>query len=296
MSFEEKEVADQVADEILTVKEDDNRLFFILILVFLACLIFLVSSVSFAVFDTYYNGGNFNGDRTGGKKEIIKVKTKIIVDDKGNDEDKDKEKQEDKDKKEDDKSKTIVDNKSVVEDNVSTDETTTTTTKEIKKTTKKPVVPEDIDTGVVLFNFIEKSNYINMSNVFPTADNVGKHLTGDNETFDFNISASLKDVTRNVAYEISIVPIAGNTIKTSDLRVYLLEDDNEVSVTGRDVNTYSQLPNSTRRRGGKLLYKKVISSDASFNYTFKMWYAETANVYKDSKKFSCKIAVDAYYE
>ena len=35
----EKEVADQVADEILTVEEDDHRLFFLMLL-FLICLLF----------------------------------------------------------------------------------------------------------------------------------------------------------------------------------------------------------------------------------------------------------------
>ena len=279
MSFEEKEVADKVADEILTVKEEDNRLFFVLVLLFLSCLIFLVSSVSFAVFDTYYNGG---------KKEVINVGTDIIVDDKDKDKNKDKDKDEDKNKGETNNQGTIVDNGSAG------DNEKTTTTKKTKRTTTRP--QEDIDDGIVLFNFIEKSNYINMSNVFPTDDNVGKHLTGENETFDFNISATLKNVTRNVAYEISIVPIAGNTIKPTDLRVYLVEDGNEVSITGRDVNTYSQLPNSTRRNGAKVIYKRVVSSNSNSNYTFKMWYSKDAQIYKESKKFSCKIAVDAYYE
>ena len=55
-TFEEKVVADQVADEILTVEVDkENRRYFFLVLLFLICLIFLVSSVSFSVFNTYYN-------------------------------------------------------------------------------------------------------------------------------------------------------------------------------------------------------------------------------------------------
>ena len=45
------------ADEILTVnKDDESRKYFWLILLFLICLIFLVASISFAVFDTYYDG------------------------------------------------------------------------------------------------------------------------------------------------------------------------------------------------------------------------------------------------
>ncbi len=282
MTVEEKEVADKVADEILTVKEEDNRLFFVLVLLFLTSLIFLVSSVSFAVFDTYYNGG---------KKDVINVGADIVVDDTAKNKNKDQEKDVDQDNKDQTDKGQTVDNKST------TDKTTTTTRKRrTTTTTKKPVKPEDIDDGIVTFNFIEKSNYINMVNVFPTEDNVGKHLTGDRETFDFNISVAMENVSHNVAYEISIVPIAGNTINPNDLRVYLTEDGNEVSVTGRDVNTYGHLPNSTRRRGAKLLYKKVVPSDVNYNYVFKMWYDHNAPIFKESKKFSCKIAVDAYYE
>ena len=50
LDFYDKEVADQVADEILTVEEDDRGLFY-LILVFLICLIFLVASLAFAIFN-----------------------------------------------------------------------------------------------------------------------------------------------------------------------------------------------------------------------------------------------------
>ena len=66
----EQDVADQVADEILTVEEDDHRLF-LLMLVFLICLIFLVASLSFAIFNTYYNGDSTN---------VIDIGTDIVVD------------------------------------------------------------------------------------------------------------------------------------------------------------------------------------------------------------------------
>ena len=68
--YEDKVVADQVADEILTVEEDDDRWLFFLLLLFLICLIFLVSSLSFAIFNTYYNGDSSN---------VIDVGTDIIV-------------------------------------------------------------------------------------------------------------------------------------------------------------------------------------------------------------------------
>ena len=70
LDFYDKEVADQVADEILTVEEDDRGLFY-LILVFLICLIFLVASLAFAIFNNYYNGDSTN---------VIDIDTDVIVD------------------------------------------------------------------------------------------------------------------------------------------------------------------------------------------------------------------------
>ncbi len=61
LNIQEEKIADEVADEILTVENDEyeQRSFWFIVL-FLFCLIFLVSSLSFAVFDTYYNGESNN--------------------------------------------------------------------------------------------------------------------------------------------------------------------------------------------------------------------------------------------
>lgn len=279
MTNSETEVADQVADEILTVNEKDNRIIFFLILLFLISLIFLVSSISFAVFDNYYNGG---------KKTAIDIGTDVVIDEKKKNIDNDNNNNNNK-SKDDSGNKNTNDNSSKKKsDNKKKDKPT-------KDDSKKdnPIV----DPSVVLFNFNEKSNYIYMVNVLPTSDEVGKTLSGDREYFDFNISTSIKGNKKgNVVYEISFVPIAGNTINPKDIRVYLTEDDNPVSVTGNEINTYSKLPNSSYRTNGKVLYRKKVSDSFSGNYVFRMWYAYDANLYKESKKFGGKIAVDAYYE
>ena len=256
LEFEDRVIADQVADEILTVEEDDNRGLFFLLLLFLICLIFLVSSLSFAIFNTYYNGDSTN---------VIDVGTDIVVNHTKDEDNKDKPKKDDSGSNNTEKKK------------------------------KKP--SREIEAGSILFSFNEKSNNIYMTNVYPTADEVGKTLTGDKEYFDFSISAFFKNINSGkIVYEISLIPIAGNTLSTDDIRVYLTEDGKDVSINNNIVNTYSGLPNSKYRENGKVIYRKTVSKNNVSDYVFRMWLSSSANVSKVSKQFGCKVAVDAYYE
>lgn len=249
--YEDKVIADQVADEILTV-EEDNRWFFLLLLLLLICLIFLIASLSFAIFNTYYNGEGTN---------IVNVDTDIVVN---------HEKKEDDDK------------------NKSDDNNSNTPSKKKKQT---------IDAGSILFSFNEKSNNIYMTDVYPTKDEVGKALTGDKQYFDFSISATFKNINKgNIVYEISLLPLDDNTIDQSDIRVNLVEDKKEVSINENMVNTFSALPDSEYRPGGKVIYRRSVSNNNVSEYIFRMWYSYDASIPKISKQFGCKVAVDAYYE
>lgn len=265
--FEERKVADNVADEILTVnKDDESRKYFWLILLFLICLIFLVASISFAVFDTYYDGG---------KKNLIDVGVDVVIDDNG-----------DNDNPSDNKKPSNGDN------NTGNKKPSDSTPSNNNPT---PVRPIDPTIGSVLFSFNEGSNYINMNNVLPTSDAVGKKLTGDKEYFDFNVSAKIKEKKGSIVYEISLVPIAGNTIKQSDVRVNLTENGKEVSVLDSKVNNFSSLPNSSYRKGAKVIYRNVVNSNFSGDYVFRMWLSSKANIGSKPLSFACKVVVDAYY-
>ena len=265
--FEERKVADNVADEILTVnKDDESRKYFWLILLFLICLIFLVASISFAVFDTYYDGG---------KKNLIDVGVDVVIDDNG-----------DNDNPSDNKKPSNGDN------NTNNKKPSDGTPSNNNPT---PVRPIDPTIGSVLFSFNEGSNYINMNNVLPTSDAVGKKLTGDKEYFDFNVSSKIKKKKGSIVYEISLVPIAGNTIKQSDVRVNLTENGKEVSVLDSKVNNFSSLPNSSYCKGAKVIYRNVVNSNFSGDYVFRMWLSSKANIGSKPLSFACKVVVDAYY-
>ena len=279
-SFEEKVVADEVAEDILKVEtEKEDKKYFVLLVLFLLGLIFLVSSISFAVFDNYFNGSSLNSIKVGIDFGVDEDKQK----------DDDNKKEEDtsydvsKNSLSDDKGNTAIDlNDASVNnsDNTGSNE-------------EKP----SIDVGSILFTFNEKSNYISMQNVLPMADEVGKNLTGDKQYFDFSVSATFnKDSKGILVYEISLVPISGNTIDSKDVRVYLTENQNSVSVMKKEVNSVAGLPDSSYRNGAKVLYRKVVNSSFIGNYVFRMWLDKDAKISEVSKTFGCKIVVDAYYK
>lgn len=274
LSVDEKVVADQVADEILEIEDDDiDKKRFFLILLFLIGLIFLISSVSFSVLNSYYNGSNDNA---------VDVDVNVDVD---NDIDKVNLTEEPVVKK---KTQVII----APDDIASEDEPVEPI---------EPVEPEEpvepiIDPGTILFTFNEGSNYINMVDVYPTYDSVGKNLTKNNQYFDFNISSTFEENNiGTLVYEVSLIPTENNTIANKDIRVFLTENNKAVSITGKEVNSYSDLPNSSYREGGKVIYRKSVKGSQLSNFVFKMWLSSSASVGNVSKSFGCKIAIDAYY-
>ena len=151
-----------------------------------------------------------------------------------------------------------------------------------------------INAGSILFSYNESSNYINMINTFPISDDLGKNLSGEGEYFEFNISSRLNSKKINeLTYEISLTPSV-SSLDTKYVKVYLEENGKGVSLTSNIVNYYNDLPESTIRKGSKLLYKKTINSKSDNRYVFRMWVSPEYNVDSISRTFSCYVNVNAY--
>lgn len=151
-----------------------------------------------------------------------------------------------------------------------------------------------INAGSILFSYNESSNYINMINTFPMSDDLGKNLSGEGEYFEFNISSRLNSKKINeLTYEISLTPSV-SSLDTKYVKVYLEENGKGVSLTSNIVNYYNDLPESTIRKGSKLLYKKTINSKSDNRYVFRMWVSHEYNVDSISRTFSCYVNVNAY--
>lgn len=282
-SDEERKVADQVADEILTVPiEENDKRYLILLLLFLICLIFLVSSVSFSVIDTYNNSDSMKNKAVDVDVDVDKCTVNCDTNGDGVCDKNCNNKKTPNGKKDDN----IVENPTEENDKPNHEKEKPDHDKE-----HEPIQP-----GTILFSYTEGSSYINIVNAFPTTDSEGKKLSGNKEYFDFNVSVDMIKKNKPVTYEISAVPINGNTLSNSEIRVYLTESDKPVSVNDRAVNTFSALPNSKFNKNGKVLYKKTVTKDFNGSYVFRMWIDSKVELTNVSKKFGCKIVVNGYYE
>ena len=266
--FEEKKViADEVADEILAERSNDDTSCFPLILIFLVCLVFLIASVSFAIFNTVVNNNAVDVDINVNKPDV------------------------DINKRPNKNNNNKPDNNGNNTNGNSNDNSKNDSNKD--NNSKNPSISKDL----VLFTFSSGSNYINMQNVFSMSDVEGIALKGDKEYFDFNVSASLNSKKKgSIVYEISLVPLKDNTISEDFIRVYLTENDSPVSVLSDNVSNFSDLPKSKFSSNGRVIYKKTVNSSFNGNYVFKMWVSSKADFSNVSKKFGCRVMVNAYYK
>ena len=81
-----------------------------------------------------------------------------------------------------------------------------------------------ITTGTITMNYTDDSNGINLTNAMPMSDGDGKKLTGENNVFDFTVSATISGSgTTNIDYAIIAAPEDGNTLNDNDIKVWLTD-------------------------------------------------------------------------
>lgn len=153
-----------------------------------------------------------------------------------------------------------------------------------------------IDVGSVLFSFNESTSNIELINVLPISDAEGMVLSGNKEYFDFNVSVDFRKANKNknLTYEVSLVPISGNTVDGKYVRVYLEENGKGVDILDKKVNSFSDLKDSDIRKGGKVLVTRTLTDRMTNSYRFRMWLSDKYNVDSVSRTFKCSVAIDAY--
>lgn len=214
LSLENRKVADKVADELLSKDFKSDKRFLIFLLIFVMLLTFLISSVSFAILNSYNQGSSNN----------------------------------------------------------------------------------TINAGSVLFSFNEDSNYIKILDASPTKDEVGKTFTSPNHYFDFSVSVgySRKAKKEKLNYEISLVPLSGNTLSSSYVRVYLTENDKDVILTDSVISNFSDLKDSKIKEGAKVLLHREVNSSMVNNYRLRLWLSDKYELSEKALEFKCKVAINTY--
>lgn len=91
-----------------------------------------------------------------------------------------------------------------------------------------------ITTGTITMSYTDVSNGIELTNAMPMSNEQGKALTGENNVFDFNVSATISGSgTTQIDYAIIAAPEDGNTLKDNDIKVWLTNRASDTS--GSDV-------------------------------------------------------------
>ena len=105
---------------------------------------------------------------------------------------------------------------------------------------KTGTVANTITTGTITMSYTEPTNGINLTNALPITDTAGKALSGDNNTFDFTVNATIAGDT-NISYAITAVKDAASDLPDTGVKVYLTSTSGENETAVFEPKLVSQL-------------------------------------------------------
>ena len=164
------------------------------------------------------------------------------------------------------------------------------------------VEPKSTPSDDIVFEYdYNSANYIDLYNLFPMSDEVGKNLVGDKHTQDFKLRFNSSAV--GVKYTITMEKLDGSDLEESWAKAYLVRENVGVSncfrTTGK-VKTFNEYANYKGNPKEKILYEGTVTSAMATrgyeDYTFRMWVSEDVRVYNEdflSKTFKTRINVYA---
>lgn len=148
-----------------------------------------------------------------------------------------------------------------------------------------------INTGYISFSYTESdTNVIEINNAVPMSDEKGKKLTGNNNMFDFTVSAKYGGVS-SIGYEIYATPIT-QTLDGKYVKVYLT-DQKDQAMPGFDstIPTYDELVDSTMENSKTIYQSSLDQSGVSQSFRLRIWVNSDYNMPETAKKFSFKVNV-----
>ena len=152
-----------------------------------------------------------------------------------------------------------------------------------------------ITTGTITMGYNEPTNGINLTDALPITDTAGKALSGDNNTFDFTVTATIAGTT-TINYAITAVKGDGCTVADDGIKVYLT-DQNDSEVLAPTKVTALSKPASGNAAGAPAdqyvlktgTYKAA--GTTTENYRLRMWVADDYVAPATSQKYILKVNV-----
>lgn len=158
-----------------------------------------------------------------------------------------------------------------------------------------------INTGTISMSYVESTNGISIDNAMPISDTKGKELLGDNEKFDFTISAKISGIT-TIGYEVVAKKVIGfkEQVDDNDVRIYLEKESGGTYTSVLEPTAFIPLEEESSYGapiGDMLLYSSTFSNNESklsiFNENFRlrMWLSDMAIIDEVSRQFQIKIDI-----
>ena len=152
-----------------------------------------------------------------------------------------------------------------------------------------------ISTGNISLDYTENTNGINLTNVYPMSDEVGKTLTSEEQYFDFSVKA---DITGNVVanYEIAAEKVITSTLSDDEVKLYLEKEEGGSYVEVIAPKNFTPLKESTEL--GTMVGTMVLTSDTLdesglINYRLRMWVADDTILSDVEKTFEVRVSIKA---
>ena len=141
-----------------------------------------------------------------------------------------------------------------------------------------------ITTGTITMSYTENTNGINLQNAMPVADSVGMAYEGEDEYFDFTVSATISGTT-TINYAITAAKISpDSTLPDNAVKVYLTDMDADADsqvlapTLVSDLDTVAAGDVAGATEGDYVLRRGTFTITTTNKYRLRMWVADTYEV------------------
>ncbi len=143
----------------------------------------------------------------------------------------------------------------------------------------------------ISMTYTENMNGISIQDALPTSDEVGKHLNGKGEYFDFTIKSNI--VNSSITYEIAAIKDKSSTISDDSIKLYLEKQNSGTYEQVMEPTIFKPITEKSKvgsPNGSMVLYKLNRKKSGTDNYRLRMWIKEDAVVEMD-KSYTVKVNV-----
>ena len=143
----------------------------------------------------------------------------------------------------------------------------------------------------ISMTYTENMNGISIQDALPTSDEVGKHLNGKGEYFDFTIKSNI--VNSSITYEIAAIKDKSSTISDDSIKLYLEKQNSGTYEQVMEPTIFKPITKRSKigsPKGSMVLYKLNRKKSGTDNYRLRMWIKEDAVVEMD-KSYTVKVNV-----